>query len=379
MAGLKSKRQGEMQEEGPADPEIIIVQVDRVRELVAKIFLTAGCSFDEAERISRRLTGANLRGHDSHGVIRVPRYVYLLQKGILLADQTLNVVTENEVLAVLDGCFGFGQTIGEQAVDVGISKSRQYGVSVIALRNSGHLGRIGDWAERAAECGLISIHLANVRGSHLVAPFGAKDRRLSTSPFCVGVPIAGEVPIILDFATSAVAEGKALLALKNSHNLPDETFIDEDGQLSGDPVNLYGCQQEGVIANANSGPGALRAFGEHKGSGLGFIIEILAGALTGSGLPTESVDPANRRVWNGMLSIYMSPDYFRQNDVFSSDVRSFVEFVKSSRPTDSECEVLIPGDTEIKTMKKRLENGLPFSQSHWHEIEAVAVSLGVNG
>jgi hydroxycarboxylate dehydrogenase B len=349
------------QEENPT----ISVPLKDILETVTRVFSKRGSSIEEAERVASRLAGANLRGHDSHGIIRVPRYAFFLESGFFQPDQTVKIETENDVMAVVDGRFGFGQTVGEQAVDIGIAKAHKFGVSIIALRNAGHLGRIGDWAERAAEENLISINVANVRGSQLVAPFGGRERRFSTSPFCVGIPVPDEDSVILDFATSSVAEGKALVALQADKSLPQGTFVDEGGKLTGDPLSLYGVQSEGIIPNANSGPGALRTFGEHKGSGLNFVIELLAGALTGSGVPTEPTDPTNRKVWNGMLSIFLSPDFFRSNDGFAGDVRSFIDFVKSTVPDANDNEVLIPGEKERLIMAERLERGLPLPEKLW--------------
>ncbi len=167
----------------------MLIQVDPLRSMVADIFAKAGCSREEGERIARHLASANLTGHDSHGVIRVPRYISWLKSGNLRAGQTLSVVSETDVFTVVDGNRGFGQSIGEQAVQLGINKALKCGVSIVALRQSGHLGRIGDWAEMAIEAGLISIHFVNVAGSLLVAPFGGVSRRMSTNPVTIGIPL----------------------------------------------------------------------------------------------------------------------------------------------------------------------------------------------
>jgi uncharacterized oxidoreductase len=151
-----------------ADLPTTTVPVATLRAFIAAIFAKAGTTEEEGDRIAHHLIGANLAGHDSHGVIRVPRYVLWLQNGSVLAGQTLQVITESPAHAVVDGGFGFGQTIGPLAVDMGIAKARQSGMSVIALRNSGHIGRIGDWAERAAAQGLVSIHFVNVAMGELV-------------------------------------------------------------------------------------------------------------------------------------------------------------------------------------------------------------------
>lgn len=358
------------------DKGVCYLAPQALEDYVADIFGRAGCSAKEARCIAFRLTGANLRGHDSHGVIRVPRYVDALKNGLVFADQTVDMLTENDVMALLDAKYGFGQSMGEQAVDAGIEKANNHGISIIGLRNSGHLGRIGDWAERAAEHGLISIHMVNVKNSLLVAPFGGRDRRMSTSPFCIGIPMPGEEPVVLDFATSASAEGKAMVALSGGKPLPQNTLIAEDGTLSNDPYHLYGPQTPGKLPNPNLGPGALRTFGEHKGSGLNFMMEILAGALTGTGANAPIEDLEKRNIGNGMLSIYMSVELFHSSDAFASEVREYIDFVKSSSPADADGAVLTPGEKELITMEERNRTGLPLSKKAWADISKTGDAVG---
>ncbi len=357
----------------------VLVQAEPLMALVSETFTRSGTSRAEGDRIATRLSGANLRGHDSHGVIRVPRYVDYLKEGRQVADVTVDVKLENEMLAVIDGKYGFGQTVGEQAVDIGIAKASKNGVAITALQNSGHLGRIGDWAERAAAQGLISIHMVNVRGSLIVAPYGGIDRRMSTSPFCAGIPMSGgEDPIILDMATSVVAEGKALVALKGGKPLPADAIVTGDGEVTGDPRPLYGDVPQGQFPDPNKGPGALRAFGDHKGSGLNFLMEMMAGALTGSGC-AGTLDEPKRRFCNGMFSLYMSPQAFgHSDDSFVSEVRSYVEFLKSSRPTEAGGKVLIPGEKEKLVMAERLASGLPLAKEAWSDIVDTARNAGMN-
>lgn len=357
----------------------VYVQVEPLKALVSETFTRNGCSRAESDRIASRLSGANLRGHDSHGVIRVPRYANYLTDGIQVADITVDVKLENDVLTVIDGKFGFGQTVGEQAVDIGISKARKHGVAITALQNAGHLGRIGDWAERAAAQGLVSIHMVNVRGSLLVAPFGGTDRRMSTSPFCAGIPMDdGEDPIILDMATSVVAEGKALVALKGGKPLPNDAIVSATGEITGDPGPLYGDTKQGEFPSASNGSGALRAFGDHKGSGLNFLMEMMAGALTGSGCAAVSNEPM-RRFCNGMFSIYLSPEAFgHSDDSFVSEVRAYVAFMKSSKPTEPGGEVLIPGEKEKQVMAERLVSGLPLAPEAWSDIVDTARDAGMS-
>lgn len=346
-----------------------------MERLGREIFARAGCSPVEAERIARRLTGANLRGHDSHGVIRIPRYVQWAADGVQIPNQTIELLLDQPGFAIIDGRYGFGQSIGEQTVDVGVAKAKRHGVAVTALRNSGHLGRIGDWAERAAAENVVSIHMVNVRGSLIVAPFGAISRRMGTSPFCAGIPVAGGEPIVLDFATSLVAEGKALVAYKGGKPLPPGALVDGEGKLTSDPEPLYGIVPPGGYPDPGNGPGALRAFGDHKGSGLNFLMEMMAGALGGSGTAGALGEPKRRRFCNGMFSFYVDVAAFDTGNAFADEVKSYVEFVKSATPTAAGGEVLVPGEKERKTMAERNAGGLPLAEQAWSDIVGTAHKL----
>ena len=353
------------------------IAADAVQRLVGAILGHAGCAGSEAQRIAERLVGANLRGHDSHGVIRTPRYVQWIESGRVVPGQSVEIERENDVIAILDGHFGFGQIIGEQTVDIGVAKAKANGVGLTALKHSGHLGRIGDWGERAAQSNCASIHMVNVRGSLLVAPFGARERRGGTSPFCAVVPLPGEPPVVLDFATSLVAEGKALVAMRGGKPLPEGALIGGDGELTADPSALYGEVEPGKAPDGSRGPGALAGFGLHKGSGLNFFMEMFAGALTGSGTNGAVGETERRRFCNGMLSIYMDVDFFHSDEWFATEVRNFVEFWKSAAPAAPGGEVLVPGEMERRTMGEREANGLPLARTAWDDILATATAVGL--
>ena len=232
----------------------------------------------------------------------MPRYVDWVHTGDLVPNQSIERIVDTPVIGVLDGRFGFGQTMAPMAVDIGVEKAKATGLSAISLRNSGHVGRVGEWAERAAAAGLISIHFVNAAGSILVAPFGGLERRLSTAPFCAGIPREDAPPVVLDFATSLVAEGKVNVASRGGKPLPPDALIGPDGALSGDPALIYGPLTVDGPRDHTRGAGAIRAFGEHKGSGLALLCELLGGSLTGNGATAP-----DRKFSNGMFSLYLDP------------------------------------------------------------------------
>jgi uncharacterized oxidoreductase len=352
---------------------MVTIQAKNLIDFVAEVFSRSESSPEEARRIATYLTTANLTGHDSHGVIRVPLYVSWQKAGSVVPDQIAEVVVDTPSLAVIDGKFGYGQTVTPQAVRIGIDKCKKAGLAAIALRNAGHIGRVGDWAEMAAAEGLVSVHFVNAAGSLLVAPYGGVEKRLSTAPYCVGIPRQGQDPIVLDFATSIVAEGKVLVASRGGKKLPEGALIDADGMLSEEPTVLYGPHTRDGPRDHTQGTGAIRAFGEHKGSGLAFICELLGGALTGTGATS-----ADRRFANGMFAIYVDPRVVDTSNFFDVEISRYVDFIRATRPVAGVDAVLIPGDPEKKTRADRTRNGVPLPDDTWAAIVNTAREVGVD-
>jgi len=350
----------------------IQIPADALTEFCAEIFARVGCRSEEARRVSASLVDANLTGHDSHGVIRAPRYVDWVRAGDLIPNQSIERLVDTPVIGVLDGRFGFGQTMAPMAVDIGVEKAKATGLSAISLRNSGHVGRVGEWAERAAAAALISIHFVNAAGSILVAPFGGLDRRLSTAPFCVGIPRQGAAPVVLDFATSLVAEGKVNVASHGGKPLPADALIGPEGALSGDPALLYGPLNSDGPRDHSRGAGAIRAFGEHKGSGLALICELIGGSLTGNG----ATGP-DRRFSNGMFSFYVDPRQVDPSHVFDADMARYLDWFQRAKAIPGKA-VMTPGEPERAERAKRMATGVPLPSEAWASIVAAARSVGVN-
>jgi uncharacterized oxidoreductase len=340
------------------------IQHGRLKELVAAMFTAAGCREPEAERIGHYLVEANLAGHDSHGVIRVPSYIEWLRAGKVLPNKTLKIVYENDVIAVVDGEFGFGQSLGEQAMKLGIDKSSRHGVAVVALRNSGHLGQIGAWALMAARAGKLSLHFVNTSGAGiLMAPFGGINRRISANPVAAGVPVKGGSPIVLDISSSTIAEGKIRVALNKGVPVPDNCLIDARGRPTNDPKTFYGPP-----------PGAILPFGGHKGYGLGIVAEMLAGALTGGSCSTPGVT----RVVNNMLTIVLDPSFFQSEEEFAREAARFIAFVKSSEKVFPDGDILMPGEPEERNKARRLRDGIELDETTWRQIRETCRSVGLS-
>src|SRR5947199_7751085 len=352
---------------------MVTIQLQKLIDFVAEVFSHSESSPEEARRIATYLTTANLTGHDSHGVIRVPVYVRWKKTGNVVPNQTPEIVVDTPSLAVVDGKFGYGQTVTPFAVRTGIEKCKKSGLAAIALRNAGDIGRVGDWAEMSAAEGLVSVHFVNAAGSVLVAPYGGVERRISTAPYCVGIPRRGQGPIVLDFATSIVAEGKVLVASRGGKKLPKGALIDLDGTLSEDPAVLYGPHTAEGPRDHSQGKGAIRAFGEHKGSGLAFICELLGGALTGTG----ATGP-HRRFANGMFAVYVDPKVVDPGNFFDGEISRYVTYFKDTKPAAGVDAVLIPGEPEARMRAERTKNGVPLPDDTWAAIVNTAREVGVS-
>jgi uncharacterized oxidoreductase len=342
------------------------IAAEALRAFAARIFEAAGSDPAEAAIVGDHLVDANLAGHDSHGVIRIPKYVDWHTRGMVLANRHASIVRDSAAHAVVDGGFGYGQVIAREAMEIAIAKARAAGMCTIALRNAGHLGRIGAWAEQVADSGLASVHFVNTSGfGILVAPYGGSDRRLSANPIAAGAPRRDGTPIVLDMSTSAIAEGKIQVARMRGEALPPGCTIDASGKPNQDPAVFYGPPQ-----------GALLPVGGHKGYGLSVFCEILAGALTG-GHTTHPENATAGRLVNNMLSIVFDPDAYSGDDFFRGEVERFVEWVKASPPIEPGAEVLMPGEVERRTRALRERDGVPLETATRQSIADSARSLGV--
>jgi uncharacterized oxidoreductase len=330
---------------------------------IEAIAAAGGSEPAEAKLVAENLVTANLTGHDSHGIGMMPRYVEALLEGGLHPNRKVDVKLDGGSLLALDGGAGYGQSIGLQATRLAIERAKKHGVAIAALGNSHHLGRIGHWAEMAVAEGLVSIHFVNVQSFSRVAPFAGADRRFGTNPVCIGIPLAGEAPFVLDMATSAVAQGKLRVAHNQRAKIPLGWLIDDEGNPTDDP-------RWGVVAPL----GAMTCFGEHKGYGLAVACELLGGALTGGGV-TDYDNKTQRRVLNGMISIVIDPARLGTEAAFEKDAKSFLAWLRSSRAAPGHDRVRIAGEPEREYRAVRERDGIPVDDETWKEIRAAAGKL----
>ncbi|MBB3179802.1 malate/lactate/ureidoglycolate dehydrogenase [Variovorax sp. Sphag1AA] len=345
------------------------IQATILRKQVAAIVQAAGSSPAEAEQVAANLVLANLSGHDSHGVGMVPRYVDAVAEGGLKPNASIRVKLDAGAMLAIDGQHGYGQIVGVQAMELGIARAKQNGSCIVSLAESHHLGRIGHFAEMATSQGLVSMHFVNVLSRPVVAPWGGGDGRFGTNPCCIGVPLAGAQPFILDFATSRVAQGKMRVAHNKGEHVPTGYLIDEHGAPTTDPGVVVVPQSNGLF-------GALMTFGEHKGYGMAVACELLGGALTGGGTWHRPADTA-RTVLNGMLTVLIDPAKLGTQAAFEQEATAFIEWLRQSPPGAGFEAVQIAGEPERQARATREQEGIWLDDATWREIVEAGKKVGV--
>lgn len=343
------------------------VREDVLLNYSKSLLTAAGAGNPEAETVASSLVGANMRGHDSHGVMRIPFYIGRVKEGILNPASHLEVVSESPASLVCDGGWGFGQVVSRELIERLIPKAAEAGIAIGTLRQSAHIGRLGEYAEMAAEQGMVSIICANTHGAaQRVAPVGGKRPRLGTNPLCMGFPGGAEGPFVLDFGTSATAEGKVRVKKIAGEPIPPGWVLDPDGKPTTDPNQLYGDP-----------PGTILPMGgdqAYKGFGLSFLIEMLCGALSGGQCAYPDPPPPTG---NCATFIIISPEKLAGSDHLRTEVSQLEEYVRSVPRIDESNEITLPGDPERRVLAGRRANGIPIDEKNWQALVDLGAELGV--
>lgn len=329
------------------------------------VLVALGAHDAAAERVASSLVLSNLVGHDSHGAIRIPQYVRFVNEGRM--DPTARTAVEREATctARLNGNWGWGQVAAWDAARMAVEKARQCGIAAVALYCSNHIGRAGEYVEEIARHGMVGLLTVNNHGGAIqVAPYGGRQARLSTNPLAFAAPTSGD-PILVDMTSSVVAEGKVRVLRNQGKKVPEGWLIDAEGKATVDPAVLY----------ANP-PGALLPLGGalgHKGYGLGVMVDVLSGGLSGAGCSL----PGKTRIGNALFVQAVSIDAFCSRQEYLAEVDGLVAALRSCPPAVGFKEVLVPGEPERRTEKWRREHGIPIDDETWHQVAEAASGLGV--
>jgi uncharacterized oxidoreductase len=338
---------------------------DVLREYICQIFGRAGTPLNEARIVSDHLVDANLSGHDSHGVIRSTGYVREMQKGVAPKAE-YEVIKESPTTGTINAHGGLGIVAALTATKMAIDKARSHTFGAVGTYNMGHVGRLGDYPPRAAREGMIGIALLNGVG-RFVHPFGGTERRIPPNPLSIAVPRQNSAPAMLDMTTCVVAGGKFGVKSARGEQLPEGWLVDSQGKPVTDPQRVRSDRTTAVppLGGAQFG---------HKGFGLAFMVDAIAGGLTRAGC---SKAPPNEG-GNGFLAIVIKIDDFIPLDTYTQEVEGLIEWVKSSAKSPGVQEIYIPGEVEQRNRERMLRYGIYIEDTTWNDIAKTARSLDVN-
>ena len=346
------------------------ISASLLREFADALLLAGGASEDEASLVASSLVGANLRGYDSHGVMRIPYYIQAMHDGEVLPGAELTVTSHSASPIVADANWGFGQVQANRLLDRLSEQAAQQGLGVGTMVHCGHIGRLGEYCELAAARGLLSILMVNSHGAAVrVAPPGGIAPRLSTNPLAMGIPNGpnGEEPLVLDFSTSATAEGKVRVKKIAGEKCPDGWLLDNLGRPTCDPNTLYGNPPGSILPMGGSQA--------YKGFGLGLMIEIFCGALSGGVCAREVPYP---KKGNCVFMLLLDPRHFGGADHFRAEVTQLTEYVRSCPRLEGVERILLPGDPERFFLQKKMAEGITLDAENWSALVKLAERLQVS-
>ena len=341
----------------------------QLMKLSTSLLKAAGATEEEARTVSTFLVRANLTGLDSHGVLRLNEYIGGIRSGLIKPGSKIEIINETNSTALVNGNWGFGQVICARAMELAIHKAEKNGVSVIGIFNCNHVGRLGEYSAMALSHGMISFVAGNA--DPCVAPYGGRQAVLSTSPMSFAIPAGQEQPMLVDFATSAVAEGKVRVALSKGVKIPLGWIVNSAGRSSTDPAELYEPPLPPVQSKL---AGALLPAGGHKGYSLSLVVEALAGALTGTGCDSE----VPTGLAQGIFIFVVKIENFVSLSSFKSKIDRLIRVVRNSPKAEGFNEILIPGEPERREEEKRTKNGIPIADTTWNSILKLCEDYGLD-
>lgn len=338
-----------------------LLQIAPLTDLVQRIFTAAGAPDDIAATVAVSLVNSDLVGHESHGVVRVRQYLDAIRKGDIAPATRPTVVHEQASVITVDAHRGFGQVAARFTMERALALAKQHGVSAAGLINCGHVGRLGEWVELAAAQDAVALAFCNGGGATgIVTPFGGAERLLGTNPIAAALPVGDQPPIVLDFATSAVAEGKVRVARNRGKSIPEGWALDKSGNPTTDPHDLY---DGGMLLPAAT----------HKGYALSLLVEFMAGILSPNGTPILP----GYRMGNGVLFVVMDIAAFRPVEEYAATSATVAARVKNVQPAPGFGEVMLPGEPEQRMAAARRAQGIAVDDTTWNLLREDAAALGV--
>ena len=339
---------------------MIIVDGPSLEAFTTQVFTKAGLPPRDAAIEAEVLVWANLRGVDSHGVLRIPTYVASIERGGMNPTPDIQVVVDTPAVSLIEADWAFGPVVTTFAMQRAIAKAKDVGIGWMLIRNTTHQGAMGYYTQMAAREGLAGIAVACNPPN--MAPYGARIPGVHNSPISIAVPGDQHRPLLLDMATSVAAGGKVSLAIDKGIEIPEGWAIDEGGQPTRDPTQV----------------GALLPTGGYKGSGLAMLFECMASLMVGNPLVARRL--AGETIRGGTMNSFVGAidvATFTDLDAYRSNADDLVELVKDLPTANGVDEVLVPGEPEDRTHDVRARDGIPLPDGTAHNLVEVAEKLGI--
>jgi len=329
-----------------------------------RLLFSAGVPGDDARLVARMLVQSDLSGYPAHGIAHISSYLSRIQTGLIRLDQRPQVMREGKTTALVDGRFYIGQIAAYEATKLAIAKASEHGVGVVSLFHSGHVGRLADYVEMAAEEGMIGVAAVSV-GGNSIASYGSMAPVGGTNPMAFGIPGRDGRHIVLDFATAAMSMGELRHRVGRGEAIPEGVMLDGQGYPTTD-------------FKAFSGPpkGVVLPFGGYKGSGLHLVAEILGGLLTGNGLGREWWNRGGPAI-NGLFFQAIQIEEFRPMDEFLAKLDELVEFTRSRQPAPGFGPIRLPGERSRANAERQMKDGVEMEETAWAELVRCAAELGI--
>lgn len=317
----------------------------------------------DARLLADTLVTAELWGHPSHGMLRLPWYLGRLASGATTAVAAPEVVTDSGAVVVVDGCHGLGQVLTDRAVTWGVERARRHGISAVGVRNSGHFGTAAYFTRKAAQRGCVALLATNA--SPAMAPWGGREKRIGTNPWSIAAPGGRYGTVVMDIANTAVARGKIYHAKERGEPIPDGWAADADGVPTTDPHRAI----EGLIL----------PMAGHKGYAISFMFDVLAGVLTGSAFGSAVVGPYRPSDRSGVGHLLICVDIAAMADPaeFEKRMETLIEETKSTPAAPGTAEIFVPGEPELRTAERLRSEGITLADDIWSSLGRIAEATAV--
>jgi LDH2 family malate/lactate/ureidoglycolate dehydrogenase len=342
---------------------VIRVKAEELKDFCKRALVAAGMREKDAEIVADALIWANLRGVDSHGVVRLYSYIERMRRGLIDPKADPTMVRDFGAISLIDGNNGMGHVIAVHAVNIAVKKAKEYGVGVVGVRNANHIGMVAYYGIMIANNKMIGIVFSNAPPA--MPPWGGKTPRLGTNPVCMAFPYKDGKHIVLDIALTVVARGKIRLAALKGEKIPEGWALDEEGKPTTDPVKAL--------------KGTLLPIGGHKGYGLAVAVDILSGVLTGSGysIYLKALDDFSGVSKIGFYVQAINIEAFRTYEEYIRDLENLVKIIKETPKAPGVQEIYLPGEIEYNVAKERLEQGVPLDTETVENLKKVVEILGL--